>query len=105
MTVKTEDLDLYIDAVAEMLYFPPPLKVREVEIKPGSMNFKFKMKGNEASSTVEFGRGSVQAIAKILDSMPFPTFLTGEAFLIMAAFSGGAVTSTFTFAPPPELAS
>lgn len=97
MTVETEDLDLYVEAVAKMLVFPPPLEVREVEIKPGFVIFKFTMNGNEATSTIAFEQGSVQAITKILDTMPFPTFLVGESLLTMTAFTGGAITSTMIF--------
>jgi hypothetical protein len=97
MSVETENLDLYVEAIAKMLVFPPPLQVREVEIKPGFVIFMFTMNGNEATSTIAYERGSVQAIAKILDTMPYPTFVTGDAFLIMAAFMGGVVTSTLNF--------
>jgi len=97
MTVETEYLDPYVEAIARMLVFPPPLEVREVEVKPGFVIFRFTMNGNEATSTIAYERGTVQAIAKILDTMPYPTFLTSSGFLIMAAFTGGAVTSTQIF--------
>jgi len=100
MNVETEDLDLSVEAIANMLVFPPPLEVREIEIKPGFVIFKFTMNGNEATSTIAFERGSVQAIAKILDAMRFPTFLKSEAFLTIAAFSGGKIPSVLVFENP-----
>ncbi len=94
MIVEAEDLDLYVDAIAAMLVFPPPLQVREIELKPGSLTFMFAMNGNEATSTVVYKHGTVQAIAKILDAMPYPTFMDGGAFLTVAAFTGGVVSTT-----------
>lgn len=98
MVVETKELDPYVEAIAQMLVFPPPMQVREIEVKPGSVSFLFSVNGNEASSTVLFEQGSTQAVAQILDAMPYPTFLTSEPFLMMAAFSGGgAISSTVNF--------
>lgn len=107
MQVEIDVLDrATVKSLAAMLVFPMAVEnvmFRRTEFNTFELQFGFSMNGNIATSTVVFQSGHPMMVAVLLDSLPYPVFLSGTMFMFAWESAGFGADLNFRGNKPLKL--